>query len=162
MGNGATATVGAEKGSGKGKGRNESMQLFSASAIGSGVAQQIGDYRDLVAWQRAMDLAVLVDEICERLPRKAWKLAAQMQSAANSIHANIAEGNGRFSTADYLRHLSMANASLNELESDLHFVTRRYPNIEQATKGQELAVAVRKPLWGLIKSLRRKRRDERS
>lgn len=94
------------------------------------MTKPIRDYRDLVAWQRAMDLAVLVDEICDRLPRKAWKLAAQMQSAANSVHSNIAEGNGRFSTPDYLRHLSMSNASLNELESDLHFLTRRYSRSE--------------------------------
>ena len=125
------------------------------------MTQPIVDYRDLVAWQPAMDLAVLVDEICERLPRRAWKVAAQMQSAANSIHSNIAEGNGRFSTADYLRHLSMSNASLNELDSDLHFGTRRYTDIEQGHRALTLTLAVRKPLWGLLKSLRRKQRDER-
>jgi four helix bundle protein len=88
------------------------------------IAERIRDYRDLEAWRRAIDLALLVDEMCERLPRRAWRLATHMQAAANSVHSNIAEGNGRFSTADYLRHLGISNASLNELESDLHFVTR--------------------------------------
>jgi four helix bundle protein len=124
------------------------------------MTKPIRDYRDIVAWQRAIDLALLVDEICERLPTKAWKLAAQMQSAANSIHSNIAEGNGRFSTADYLRHLSISNASLNELESDLHFIARRYPKREDARSALALALQVRRPLWGLVKSLRRKQRGE--
>jgi four helix bundle protein len=120
----------------------------------------IRDYRDLVAWQRAMDLAILVDIICDRLPKSAWKLAAQMRDSANSVHRNIAEGNGRFSTPDYLRHLSISNGSLNELESDLHFVTRRHPRIDQAPQALADATGVRKPLWGLIKSLRRKLRGE--
>ena len=123
------------------------------------MTQPIRDYRDIVAWQRAQDLAVVVDEICEKLPRRSWKLAEQMKSAANSVYSNIAEGNGRFSTADYLRHLGMANASLNELESDLLFARRRY-QFEQTQKALDLALAVRKPLLGLVRTLRRKQREE--
>ena len=119
------------------------------------MTQPIRDYRDIIAWQRAQDLAVLVDEICEKLPRRAWKLAEQMKGAANSVHSNIAEGNGRFSVADYLRHLGMSNASLNELESDLLFLEKRYQRPE-TKKALELTVAVRKPLAGLVRSLRRK------
>src|SRR5687767_9839274 len=120
----------------------------------------IRDYRDLIAWQRAMDLALLVDSICDRLPRSAWKLAAQMRDSANSVHRNIAEGNGRFSTPDYLRHLSISNASLSEVESDLHFVARKYPRIEEAKQALADATSVRRPLWGLIKALRRKLKGE--
>ena len=107
-----------------------------------------------------MDLALLVDVACDKLPRSAWKLAAQMRDSANSVHRNIAEGNGRFSTSDYLRHLAMSNGSLNELESDLHFVVRRYPRIAEAKQPLNDATSVRKPLWGLIKSLRRKLKGE--
>lgn len=83
-----------------------------------------------------------------------------MRAAANSVHSNIAEGNGRFSTPDYLRHLSISNASLNELESDLHFVTRKYPRIDDASRALTDATTVRRPLWGLIKALRRKLKGE--
>ena len=117
----------------------------------------INDYRDLVAWQRAIDLAVLVDAICDRLPRKHWDLAQQMRRAANSVHSNIAEGNGRASVRDYLRHLSMSSASLNELESDLYFLSRKYGEKSEANNALKLVVDVRKPLLGLVRSLRRKR-----
>jgi four helix bundle protein len=59
--------------------------------------------RDIVAWQRAVDLAVLIGALCDRLPRREWELASQMRRAATSVHSNIAEGNGRGSTSDYLR-----------------------------------------------------------
>ena len=81
-----------------------------------------------------------------------------MKSAANSVYSNIAEGNGRFSVADYLRHLGISNASLNELESDLLFLERRYERPE-IKKALELTVAVRRPLAGLVRSLRRKLKD---
>ena len=120
---------------------------------------QIRDYRDLVAWQRAIDLAVLVDAICNRLPRHSWKLAAQMREAARSVHANIAEGNGRFSTADYLRHLAISNGSLSELESDLHVLHRTRPSPE-VTAALDLTLQTRRPLAGLVKSLRKKKEGE--
>src|SRR5262245_56964180 len=107
---------------------------------------KINDYRDLVAWQRAIDLAVLVDSICDHLPRKHWDLARQMRRAAISVHSNIAEGNGRASVNDYLRHLSMSNASLNELESDQHFLSRKYGDRLETAKALQLVIDVRKPL----------------
>ena len=63
---------------------------------------------------------------------------------------------GRFSTPDYLRHLAIANASLNELESDLHFLDRTQPKRTDADQALALAVQVRRPLWELIKALRNK------
>ena len=117
------------------------------------------DYRDLVAWQRAMELCVLVDLVVDRLPRHSWKLAAQMRDAARSVHANIAEGNGRLTVPDYLRHLGISNASLSELESDLHFMGRRHPHAD-VTRSLELVLSTRKPLCGLITALRKKKKDE--
>jgi len=116
----------------------------------------IRDYRDLIAWQRAMALAVLVDRVVDRLPQRSWKLASQMRDASRSVHANIAEGNGRLSIPDYLRHLGISNASLNELESDLFFMERRHPH-EEVTEALKLALDTRRPLSGLIKALKKKR-----
>ena len=106
-----------------------------------------------------MDFAILVDQICDKLPRKHWELSSQLRRAANSVHSNIAEGNGRGSIADYLRHLSMSNASLNEAESDLHFVARRFGDRTGAARALQLAVQVRRPLLGLVKKLREKRNE---
>lgn len=124
------------------------------------MAGSIRDYRDLIAWQRAINLAVRIDGICDRLPRKHWDLAAQMRRAANSVHANIAEGNGRATFSD-LRHLAMSNASLNELESNLHFVHRRFADSRDVEEALRDSLEVRKPLLGLVTKLRRKRDAER-
>jgi four helix bundle protein len=142
------------------RGMDRRCGLASHPHVGGMASEPIRDYRDLVAWQRAVELALIVDTICDRLPRRAWKLAAQMRASARSVHANIAEGNGRFSTADYLRYLSISNASLNELESDLHFVSCKYPLIDEVQRALTEAPSVRRQLWGLIKSLRRKLKGE--
>ena len=117
---------------------------------------RIRDYRDLIAWQKAMELAVATEKVCEQLPPRAHYLAVQMRRAAGSIPANIAEGNGRFSRPEYLRHLSIANGSVRELETHLELAARNYgrtANIEAALK---LALEVCRLLGGLIRALRGK------
>lgn len=109
------------------------------------MGQSIRDFRDLVAWQRALELAVLVRDVCRRLPRDEWEIASQMRRAATSVHSNIAEGNGRASLADYLRGLYMSRASLNELESDLMYVRRCYSDRIDAQPAIDLAVNTRRP-----------------
>jgi four helix bundle protein len=52
-------------------------------------------------------------------PREIYGLTSQMRRAVTSIAANIAEGNARDSTKDYLRHLAIAQGSLAELETFL-------------------------------------------
>jgi four helix bundle protein len=115
---------------------------------------RIRDYRDLLAWQKAIELAIACDEVCDELPPQASHLSQQIRRAANSVHSNIAEGNGRFSRADYLRHLSIANGSLRELESDLHFTSRRFGENPTLLRKLELSLTVAKLLGGLVRSLR--------
>ena len=91
---------------------------------------RIRDYRDLIAWQKAMDLAVMTEKVCAQLPGRASHLATQMRRAAASIPANIAEGNGRFSRLEYIRHLSIANGSVRELETHLELAARNYGRTE--------------------------------
>jgi four helix bundle protein len=81
----------------------------------------IRTYRDLLVWQKAMDLVVTSYESAKRLPgHELYGLIAQIQRAAVSIPANIAEGHGRRHRGDYLHHLSIARGSLLELET--HFL----------------------------------------
>jgi len=85
----------------------------------------LNSYRDLKVWQKAMDLVVESCRLAKRLPRdEAYGLVTQIQRAAVSISANIAEGHGRDHLGDYLRHLSVANGSLMELETHLLIVQR--------------------------------------
>jgi four helix bundle protein len=77
-------------------------------------------YRELIAWQKAMDLAAMVYQFSKLLPsEERFGLASQMQRAAVSVPANIAEGHERKSSKEYRRFLAIASASLAELETHL-------------------------------------------
>ena len=80
----------------------------------------IRSYRDLLVWQKEMDLVVESYRIAALLPKsETYGFAIQIQRSAVSVPANIAEGHGRDHLGDYLRHLSIANGSLMELETPL-------------------------------------------
>ena len=110
----------------------------------------IRDYRDLIAWQRAMDLAVACERVSGELPPRAAILATQIRRAAGSVHANIAEGNGRFSRPDYVRFLSIANGSVKELESHLTFAARAYARTAALDAALRLSAEVSRLLTGLF------------
>ena len=77
-------------------------------------------YQDLRVWQAGMDLVIRVYRLTRRLPAsERYGLAIQMQRAAISIPANIAEGHGRRHLGDKLHHFSIANGSLKELETEV-------------------------------------------
>lgn len=78
----------------------------------------VESYRDLKVWNKAMDLVVEAYTLAKQLPKmETYGLVNQIQQSAVSVLANIAEGHGREHLGDYLRHLSIANGSLKELET---------------------------------------------
>lgn len=88
-------------------------------------AEKIRSYRDLRVWQTSVELVTEVYALTKRLPpSESHGLAMQLQRAAVSIPANIAEGHGRQHIGDYLRHLSIATGSLTELETHLLLAER--------------------------------------
>ena len=116
----------------------------------------IRDYRDLIVWQKSMDLAVTTERVCAQLPTAAHHLASQMRRAAGSIPANIAEGNGRFSRPEYLRHLSIANGSVRELETQLELSARNYGRTTNIEAALGLTLDVSRLLGGLVRALKGK------
>ncbi len=83
------------------------------------------NYSDLVAWQRAMDLVESVYDLTSSFPREElYGLSGQLKRAVVSIPANIAEGQGRDTTRDFRRFLSIAHGSLRELETHVHIAYR--------------------------------------
>lgn len=117
---------------------------------------KIQSYRDLLVWQKAMDLVVECYKFAGNLPNnETYGLISQVQRSAVSIPANIAEGQGRDHLGDYLRHLSIANGSLKELETHLPLVGRLgYRPQEDAEPILAQCTEVGKMLSGLSKSLR--------
>lgn len=90
-------------------------------------------YSDLQVWQKAMDLVAEIYEVTRSLPvEERFGLAAQLQRAAVSIPSNIAEGHGRKSTKVFINHLSIANGSLMELETQVQ-IAQRLGYLEAAT-----------------------------
>ena len=82
-------------------------------------------HRDLVVWQKAMDLAVQVYRLTARFPKnETYRLTSQVTRAAASVPANIAEGNARASRRDYANFLAIAKGSLNETETFLILALR--------------------------------------
>lgn len=78
----------------------------------------VRSYRDLVAWQKAMDLAELVYSATKAFPKdELYGLTSQLRRAAVSVPSNIAEGQGRNTTRDFRNHLSIAYGSLQEVET---------------------------------------------
>src|SRR3989304_7977821 len=77
-------------------------------------------YRDLLVWQRGMQLVGKVYELTGKFPNnELYGIINQMQRAAISIPANIAEGHARSSTKEFLHHISITRGSLAELETFL-------------------------------------------
>lgn len=92
----------------------------------------IRNYRDLLAWQKAMDLAEAVYLCTGAFPKhELYGLTAQLRRAAVSVPSNIAEGQGLRSDGAFRRHLSIAHGSLREVETQL-LLAGRFGYIEQA------------------------------
>ncbi|MEI8282237.1 MAG: four helix bundle protein [Armatimonadota bacterium] len=110
-------------------------------------------YRELIAWQKGMDLSVLIFKYTERLPdSQRFVFVPQLQKAVISIPLNIAEGYGRSSKADFARFIDIALGSAREVQTQLELCERL--GFADATTERQLADEVGKILFGLAKSLR--------
>jgi four helix bundle protein len=86
---------------------------------------KIRSYRDLRVWQKAVELVVICYQLAKKLPPdERFGLVSQIQRAATSIPANIAEGYARRTRGDYIHHLAIAAGSLAELETHWIVVVR--------------------------------------
>ena len=117
----------------------------------------IKSYRDLVVWDKAVDLAVRVNQFCEAHRKPGFYVQAdQLVRSGGSVPANIAEGYGRRSRGDYLRFVGIANGSLLELET--HLIIARRARSDWADSVEPLlesSAEVGRMLIGLHRALRR-------
>ena len=115
---------------------------------------EIQSYQDLIAWQKAMDLAVYVYQETAKLPAdERFGLRGQMRRSAVRIPSTIAAGWGRQSSGDYLRFLKIAQGSLYELVTQSELCRRLAYNGDW--KGIcSRAEEVGRILHGLIQSIK--------
>ena len=82
--------------------------------------QPIRDYKDLHVWQKAMELAKQIYSLTSRFPsEEKFGLVSQLRRAAVSVPSNIAEGQARNTTGEYVQFLSHAEGSAAELDTQL-------------------------------------------
>ena len=82
---------------------------------------RVGEFEQLVVWQRARQLAVALYALTRNAQFRAdWGLAGQIQRAAVSIMANLADGHERGSPREFVRFIQIAKGSCAELRSHLY------------------------------------------
>jgi four helix bundle protein len=118
----------------------------------------VRDYTELVVWQKAIDLVESVYRLTGRFPKEEiYGLTAQMRRSAVSIPSNIAEGQGRRTTRDFLNFLSIAYGSLHELETQAVIANRLQYLSETDKCGLfEASAETGRLLSGLSNALRKK------
>jgi four helix bundle protein len=114
-------------------------------------------YKDLIAWQKAMDQVNAVYDATEGFPkREVYSLTDQIRRAAVSIPSNIAEGQAHYSTREFVHYLRHSRGSLAELETQIQIAQRRnYVSDTQAAGLLKQSDEVGRILSGLINSLKR-------
>lgn len=120
----------------------------------------MGDYRDLVFYQKARELVKAINDLIKAWPKtmQAQEISRQLLRSVTSIGANIAEGHGRHEGAEYIHYLIIAQGSANETDHWLHTIIdiglAPKENIEKLLyKNNE----VRRMLTSSIATLRSKR-----
>ena len=116
---------------------------------------ELTTYRELIVWQKAMDLVEAVYKASTKFPHdEIHGLTSQIRKAAVSVPSNVAEGQGRRTTADFLRHLSIAYGSLLEVETPTLIASRlNYLATEKCNELLERTAEVGRLMNGLMSSL---------
>jgi len=82
-------------------------------------------FRELKVWQAAMELVEKIYQVTKEFPKEElYGLTSQVRRAAVSVPSNIAEGHTREHLKEYLHHISMAQASLAEVDTQLEIGKR--------------------------------------
>ena len=113
------------------------------------------NYEDLLVWQNGIELAKLIYQITSRFPsEEKFGLVSQMRRAAISIPSNIAEGQARHTTGEFIQFISHAEGSVAELNTQLILANELYfcltADVEPASKLME---NLRRMLDGLRRKL---------
>jgi four helix bundle protein len=118
---------------------------------------KITSFRELLVWQKSMNLAERCYRVSKRFPRDDQAvLGYEIRKSCVSIPSNIAEGFGRHHTAEYIHHLRFSNGSNNELQTQVE-IGRRVEIVSEEDAAAIIADAeeVGRMLHGLVNSLAR-------
>ena len=116
---------------------------------------QIKSHRDLIVWQKAMDPVESVYAATATFPKEeTYAVTSQIRRAVVSVPANIAEGQGRRFSKEYLYFLANSRGSLLELDTHLEIAVRlRYLSEDTYSNLKNQLDEVTRILNGLIKAV---------
>lgn len=114
-------------------------------------------YEDLIVWQKAIDLSVLVYECTRAFPKEEiYGLTSQMRRCAVSVASNIAEGCARNNSGEFSHFLGIASGSVAELKTQLIICQRINIVIENnALTLMGKVVEIERMLSALAKSIKK-------
>ena len=123
----------------------------------------VRDFRDLIAWQRSLDLVEEIYRVTQSFPpEERFGITAQMRRASVSVSTNIAEGSGRATSLDLLNFLSHSRGSLKETESLIYTSQRlRFVTDSDCVRALALSEEVAKVVSGLRSSIETGRKRQR-
>ena len=113
------------------------------------------DYRDLVVWQKAIELTLHIYKVTRTFPKdEVYGLSSQMRRASVSVASNIAEGRGRLNVAEFRQFLGLAQGSIYELQTQLIVAKSLALGDEHAlNQAESLSNEVSKMLTSFIQKL---------
>jgi four helix bundle protein len=122
------------------------------------MAEPIRTYRDLVVWQKSIDLVVECYQESDGFPKsELYGLTNQLRRATVSIPSNVAEGKGRRSTRSYLHFLDISYGSLMEVETLIEIASRlKFLSPEKRAVLLDRTGEIGRMLNGLIVALEKK------
>jgi len=114
---------------------------------------KVKDYKELIVWQKSIELVFEVYKITKQFPpEEKYGLNSQMQRASVGIPSSIAEGACRNHTAEFKQFCGISYASSAELETQIIIAKKLYPGIDYS-KAENLNKEVQKMLNSLMNKL---------
>ena len=113
-------------------------------------------FRDLIVWQRAMQLTISIYRLTQGFPREEmYGLTSQIRRSAVSIPSNIAEGHGRLNTGEYRQFLGISRGSNFELQTQLEISRAlEFGNTKLLDEAEGLSHEVGKMLYAILESIK--------
>lgn len=115
-------------------------------------------FKDVVAWQRAVEMTVEIYKLTSRFPdSERFGLTNQLRRASVSVPSNIAEGYGRSTKGEYVLFLGHARGSNSEVETQLTIAKALgFGAIASHERAEQLCSEVGRLIGSMMRSLRSK------
>jgi four helix bundle protein len=113
-------------------------------------------FRDLLVWQRAMQLTVAIYRLTQEFPREEiYGLTSQIRRAAVSVPSNIAEGQARLNPAEFRQFLGIARGSVCEVQTQLEIARALgFGDSKLIDEAESLSHEVGKMIYSFLESLK--------